>query len=156
MLNISALVDTLGPSQKSFYLIKEFNKAKEYTDISTSVFYERPSAPVTTALFSCRNISFFSDYQGIAISTTLEQANTLLKTSNSAIKCLYLWDIDWLQAPVNYGPACDILRDRRLNILARSESHSIIIENFCNKTPIGIVEDWNFEQMLDIYTTRKS
>ena len=120
MINIAAVVNSLGPSQKSFYLIKEFNKARENSDISTSVFYERPAIPVVAPLFSCRNVGFFSDYEGIAIATTLSEANTLIKTHNNAVKCLYLWDMEWLINPVNYRPACDILQDPKLHIFARS------------------------------------
>ena len=151
MLNISAVVNSLGPSQKSFYLIKEFNKSRENTDISASVFYERPAIPVTPILFSCRNVSFFSDYEGIAFATKLEDAGTLLKTCNNAVKCLYLWDIDWLTSSINYRPACDILHDQRLNLIARSESHATIIQNFCNRKSAAIIDDWNLEQILDFY-----
>ena len=151
MLNISAVVNSLGPSQKSFYLIKEFNKSRENTDISTSVFYERPAIPVTPTLFSCRNISFFSDYEGIAFATKLEDANCLLKTCNNAVKCLYLWDIDWLTSSINYRPACDILHDQRLNLIARSESHATIIQNFCNRKCAAIIDNWNLEQIIDFY-----
>jgi len=43
-----------------------------------------------------------------------------------------------------------IQKTKRLKIIARSESHAQIIENFCNKKPIGIVEDWNKEQLLKL------
>ena len=152
MINIAAIVNNLGPSQKSFYLIKEFNKARESTELSTSVFYERPSIPVTPALFSCRNISFFSDYSGIALATKIEEADLLLKTYNNSVKCLYLWDIDWLINAMHYRPACDVLQDWRLHLIARSESHAKIIENFCNKKCAAIVDDWNLDQITDFYT----
>jgi len=151
MINIAAVVNSLGPSQKSFYLIKEFNKSRENTDISASVFYERPAIPVTPTLFSCRNISFFSDYQGIVFATKLQDANTLLQTHNNSVKCLYLWDIDWLTSPVNYRPACDILHNRKLHLVARSVSHAKIIYNFCNRKCDAIIDNWNLDQTLDFY-----
>ena len=49
---------------------------------------------------------------------------------------------------MNFTQVCNILRDERLSIIARSESHANIIENFCNKKVVGIVEDWNSEQLL--------
>jgi len=42
------------------------------------------------------------------------------------------------------------LRDDRLNIIARSKSHSDMIENFCNKSPIGIVDNWNLDQLVGV------
>ena len=74
----------------------------------------------------------------------------LLKSNNNSKKYLYLWDMEWLVRSMNYSQVCDILLDKRLKIIARSKSHAQIIENFCNKKPIGIVEDWNKEQLLKL------
>ena len=150
MLNVCATVNDLGPSQKSFYLIKEFNRATYETQISTSVFYSRSAVPVTRPLFSCNSISFFASYHGHAFSTTLQEAEMLLKTNNSASKYLYLWDIDWLNHPVHYGAATNILCDPRLKIISRSDYHSTIIENFCNKKPVGKVDNWNLQQIIEV------
>jgi hypothetical protein len=63
---------------------------------------------------------------------------------------LYLWDIDWLTQPVNFSVACNILLDKRLKIIARSDSHATVINNFCNKQPDGILDNWNMEGLIRI------
>lgn len=148
MINIAAIIDDLGPSQKSFYLIKQFNKLSADPNFSCSAFVSNLGVPVTKPLFSCSSVSFFSDYLGLAIATTLSEADTLLKSNNNCKKYLYLWDIEWIVRSMNFTQVCNILRDERLSIIARSESHANIIENFCNKKVVGIVEDWNSEQLL--------
>jgi len=150
MTNITAVLTDLGPSQKSFYFVKNFNDLSTNPNFSCSAFLCNIGIPVTKALFSCSSVSFFSDYFGTAISTTIAEADMLLKSHNNSKKYLYLWDIEWLVRPMNYSQVCDILLDKRLKIIARSESHAQIIENFCNKKPIGIVEDWNKEQLLKL------
>lgn len=150
MINITAVVNDLGPSQKSFYFIKNFNELSRNPNFSCSAFVCNIGVPVTKPLFSCSSVSFFSDYFGIAISTTIAEADMLLKSSNNSKKYLYLWDIEWLVRAMNYSQVCKILMDKRLNIIARSEPHARIIENFCNKKPIGIVEDWNRDQLLTL------
>ena len=150
MINITAVLNDLGPSQKSFYFIKNFNEISRDPNFSCSAFLCNIGAPVTKALFSCSSVSFFSDYFGTAISTSIAEADMLLKSNNNSKKYLYLWDIEWLVRPMNYSQVCDILLDKRLKIIARSKSHAQIIENFCNKKPIGIVEDWNKEQLLKV------
>jgi|TARA_R100001163_G_C5052650_1_gene189284 hypothetical protein len=150
MNKIAAVVNDLGPSQKSFYLIKEFNRAAASKDFSMSVFYSRPSVPVTRPHFSCKNISFLSGYDGAVIATTLPEADMLLKSHTSADKYLYLWDIDWLTQPVNFSVACNILLDKRLKIIARSDSHATVINNFCNKQLDGILDNWNMEELIRI------
>jgi hypothetical protein len=150
MLNIYALVEDLSMSQKSFYLIKEFNKCIENTDLSVGVFHVRAAIPPIKPLFGCRTIALLASYQGVIISTTLEEAEMCLKSSGKHKRILYLWDLDWLENPVHYSTAMDILRDDKLKIIARSKSHAEVIENFCNKTPIGIVDNWNIEQLLEV------
>jgi len=149
-INIAAVIEHLGPSQKSFYLIKEFNRALNYQEICVSAFFEKSTVPVVPTMFSCKNVSFISGYHHNAISTTLGEADILLKSSNNSRKFLYLWDLEWLYTPKKYSDVCKILLDDRLSILARSESHANLIENFCNKKVIGVIDNWNLNQIIDI------
>ena len=150
MINIAAVINDMGPSQKAFYLIKEFNKALGNIRVSVSTFFNMATAPIIRPLFCCNNVAFITNYHGHAISTTLAEADVLLKSNNNSTKYLYLWDMDWLTSPVHFAPAMDILRDDRLNIISRSKSHSQIIENFCNKSPIGMVDNWNIDQLVEV------
>lgn len=150
MINIAALLNDLGPSQKAFYFIKSFNELSKDPNFSCAAFTCNIGVPVTKPLFSCSSVACFSDYFGIAIATTLAEAEMLLKSNNKSKKYLYLWDLEWVRNPVNFSQACNILLDNRLKIITRSKSHSQIVENFCNKKPIGIVEDWNGEQLLTL------
>ena len=93
-----------------------------------------------------QGISIKGNYVFVRINDT----QTLLETSNKTDKYLYLWDMDWTQTVVNHDYACSILRDPSIKIIARSASHAKVIENFCNKTPVGIVDDWNHRQLLKI------
>ena len=150
MQNIAAVVKELSVSQSSFYLIKEFNKCLDNTDLSMSVFFERPAISPVDTLFACKSIVFLSGYSGIVISTNIEDADKTLKASNSSSRYLYLWDIEWLEKPLYFEQAMRVLRDPRLKIIARSQSHAEAIENFCNKKPIGIVSDWDRDRLLEI------
>ena len=152
MYKIAAIVGDLGPSQKSFYMIKEFNKASMSKEFSMSAFYSRPAIPVAKPHFSCKNISFLAGYDGTAIATDLTGADMLLKSHTSADKYLYLWDIKWITHPVNFTVACNILLDKRLKIIARSDSHATVINNFCNKQLDGILDNWNMEGLIRIVT----
>jgi hypothetical protein len=149
-MQIAALVDNLGPSQSSFYLINEFNKAALIPDACVSVFFLRPTVPVIPTMFSCKSVSFLSAYHGVAIATTLKDADILLKGNNNSDKYLYLWDMEWLTYPQNFEGVTKILLDDRIKIIARSESHCKLINNYCNKHPIGIVDNWNIGQLMNL------
>lgn len=150
MINIAAIVNHLGPSQKSFYLIKEFNKALSAKNVCASVFFERSAIPVVPVMFSCRSISFISGYHHNAIATSFSEANVLLKSNNASNKFLYLWDLEWLRNPGKFSDACDLLLDDRLNIIARSDSHATMIENFCGKKPIAVIDNWHLPSLIKV------
>ena len=149
-MNISAVVKDLAASQSSFYMIKEFNKFLNNPDISAGAFYQRASIPVTPPCFGVKICAHLSSYKGVLIPTTLELANMCLNFKINTDIYLYLWDMEWLDTPLHFGPAMEILRNKNINILARSESHADCIESFCNKRPIGIVDNWDIDTILNI------
>ena len=149
-MKISAILDNIGPSQCSFYLIKEFNKLSANHMNCCSVFVNRITSPVIKPLFSCPIVAYFMGYDGIAISTTLNEASSILESSNNSKKFLYLWDLEWLYAPRDYDRVYNILSSPQLSLIARSESHAKIIENFCNRSVRGIVNNWNKDQLIEV------
>ena len=150
MINISALLPDLSISQNSFYLIKEFNKCLSDTDLSMGVFHLRAALPPIQPLFSCKNVAFLNSYNGVIVSTRIEEANITLKSYCKTDRYLYLWDLDWLENPVHFSTAMETMRDPKLKLIARSESHAEVIKNFCNREVCGIVDNWSMGQLLVI------
>ncbi len=114
------------------------------------MFFLKPSIPPVAPFFACRGSYALGTYHGVAISTTLKETEVMLKSSNASNKYFYVWDLEWLYNSLYFERAMRIMRDDRLKIIARSRSHAIAIENFCNKKPIGIVADWNKDQLLEV------
>ena len=150
MYNIAAIVDSLGPSQSSFYLIKQFNDLIKSVDYSPVCFYNNITNPVVTPFFSCMNASGLSSFEGLAISTSIETAGLLLNTSSKVDRCMYVWDLEWLRTPLDFENSISIFRHPNLKIIARSQSHKDIIENYTNKKVSGIVEDWKVKDLVNI------
>ena len=149
-MNISAVVKDLAVSQNSFYLIKEFNKLLDNPDVSAGAFYQRASIPASTACFGTRICAHISSYNGVLIPNNLELTEMCLKFKNNSDIYFYVWDLDWLSNPVYFSSAMNIIRDKKVKILARSESHAECIENFCNKSPVAIIDNWNIEQIMNL------
>ena len=150
MKKIAALVDSLTPSQNCFYLVKAFNKAIENTDLSVGVFYNRQSVPIVKPLFGCSMVNFMISYDGVIISTDLKNAEASLKIANKADRYLYLWDLSWLEHPTYFSRAMEVLRNKKIKVIARSESHAQVIENYANIKVCGIVDNWNLEQLIKV------
>ena len=148
--NISAFMENLGPSQSAFYLIKEWNKARNNTSLSLGAFVNVHSMPVSTCLFSYKLSAFMSSYQGVLISTTVKNAAISLKMPTKMDRYLYLWDFEWTKGKPSYSSICEVLRNDKLKIITRSDDHARMVENFCNKRPVGIVDNWNLKQIESI------
>ena len=153
MKKIAAILDTLAASQNSFYLIKEFNKLQENNVYSPVCFYSNLSATPIKAKFACMNISYYSHFDGVTIASSIDSANTMLKTMNRSKKFLYLWDMEWLRQPMDFNYVNSVLSHPNLAIISRSNSHKQLIENYCNREVAGVVEDWNMEQLEQIIWT---
>ena len=155
LINIAAVMTSLDFSDKCFYMIKEFNKALELTDkrISTSLFFSVPtSEPLPVKSCFAHQFSYYLEsYQGMAIATNLKDAQTTLKMSGGADVYLYLWDLPWNNKTVEFEECVKVMRDSRLSIIARSDSHARAIENFCNKKPVAIIDNWDIEKLSELY-----
>ena len=117
--NISAFMENLGPSQSAFYLIKEWNKARNNTSLSLGAFVNVHSMPVSTCLFSYKLSAFMSSYQGVLISTTVKNAAISLKMPTKMDRYLYLWDFEWTKGKPSYSSICEVLRNDKLKIITR-------------------------------------
>ena len=61
--------------------------------------------------------------------------------------------MDWLIKPLVFTQVTNILLDKRLSIIARSTEHKTMIENYCNKSPIGIVDNWKIDDIINLTQT---
>ena len=153
MRKIAAMLDTLSASQNSFYLIKEFNKLQSDNQYSPVCFYNNLSATPVKTHFACMNISYYSHFDGVTITTSIDTANTAIKTNNNSKKFLYLWDMEWLRNPMDFNYVNSGLSNDDIAIISRSNSHSDLINNYCNKEVAGVVQDWDMEQLEKIVWT---
>ena len=157
MKKIAAVVDSLGPTQSSFYLIKEFNKLLDNIGYSPICFYNNLAPAVVKPFFTCTNVSFYAPHDGCTIADTVEMANLILKTQNSSNKFFYVWDLEWIRKPMDFAATSRVMRNKNINLLARSESHKQLIEKYANREVAGVVDNWNIEQLEEIlWTPEKS
>ncbi len=99
------------------------------------------------------NISYYSRFDGVTIATSIDTANTAIKTNNNSKKFLYLWDVEWIRKPLDFNYVNSVLSNDDIAIISRSNSHSGLIKNYCNKEVAGVVQDWDMEQLEKIIWT---
>ena len=150
-MNIGIVTNDFSCSQLSFYLVRNINlECNSSTENDYMGFFENLSSNVMEPSFCVMNISEIWGFKGILVATSASTALTIIKAVTQSKKYFYVWDLEWLRNPDNYHTLLTIYRHPEINLIARSETHAKVIENFCNKPVVGIMDDFNLSDLKEI------
>ncbi len=144
------IVNHLGNTQMAHFLIHNVNEHLEkHYDTDIIVFFENVVRTHTTPHFAGMNVNEAWDFNGTVVATSLSTAEKLLTFPGKKRRLLYVYDLEWLRPPEReFGWYESIYRNPRIELIARSESHALIIENTWSRRPIGVVEDFNIKKLI--------
>tara|TARA_R100000808_G_scaffold63_1_gene514 strand:- start:10330 stop:10791 length:462 start_codon:yes stop_codon:yes gene_type:complete len=145
------LVGDLGPSQLSYYIIKNCNKTLENNNKDDFiVFVENLSKFAMKPNFGLMSIDeVWSFYDGLLVATSISTSLQVKKATNNSKKCFYVWDLEWTR-PHGRDFLYNIEAFKDIDLIARSKEHAKAIKNYCNRDVVGIVEDFNLEQLYKV------
>ena len=150
MNNLGLVLNHLGSSQAAFFGISFINTwVNQGNDHPATVFVQNvtdPCIPVHTAIMETSELM---DFRGDIICTNVHQASQVLAMPNPSPKYLYLWDLEWRRDNKNFEYYMGVMRHPDLQLVSRSQSHSNLIEKYCNRKPVAIVDDFNFMELLN-------
>ena len=151
-MNIGILVRDLVPSQLSYFLIKNVNqKCSESVDHDFVVFFENLSGKIIEPNFGMMNTTEVWSFEGHLITTTISTTLTAIKSMSPSQKYFYVWDLEWLRdLGKNFEYNIKAFIDEDINLIARSETHAKAIKNYCNRDVVGIVDDFNLEELIGV------
>jgi hypothetical protein len=150
-MNIGIVVPHLGPSQISFYAIKEINRlvAEKYPH-DLVLFFEQLINPVIQPQCASMCINELMSFKGILITTTID--NTTMSIARNTRKdnkiVFYVWDLEWMRPNKNIYLYNYKAFNSVHKLIARSENHKKAIENYANRPIDKIIEDFNIEEIL--------
>ena len=152
MKSFNVLVNNLGSSQLSFFVIKQINELPELRpEIDGIVFCENLSSTCLPTNFSVMNIceSWFNS--GPVIATSFSTAEKMSRFA-SGKKSLYVWDLEWIRNEKNipYERYKRVYTDESLEIIARSEHHKKAIENAFNIKVNHVIPDFGLTKILEV------
>lgn len=139
-MNLAFIVNNLGNSEKNYKLLKLINKINtESNKVIPSIYFQNVYPAISDVNCLSMNISGISNLKGQTISFDLESANIIINNNMNTINWLYLWDIPWTNSVVHYPICLELLS--KFKLVARSESHKKIIENFTGRSDIYLAKD---------------
>lgn len=151
-MNIGMVLPNLGSSQLSFLTISQANVGSGLTNDEFFIFTKNPSEPCVSPAFSCMNISEVIGFKGILFAVDLDGADLIRTVATQSKLVFYVWDLEFLRKKKDFIRNVEIYRDRRLTLVARSQSHANVISNYCNREPDMIVPNFNILAMRERVT----
>ena len=141
------LLDHLAFSEKNYVILNEVNRIIETTlhdvcivpyDLSNKII------PTLCAVMNLNQLSCFSN--GLLMATTIKHAAEILSCSNSSKKVLYLWDLDWLFDEYSTEYLMEVMTNKNLKVITRSDSHREAVKTFFGIETI-VVKNFKLEQI---------
>ena len=134
-------------SQLAYLAINQCNLGSKGKD-SYFLFFQDVELPCTKPMITCLNISELSNFSGVLISTSIDMTLMALRAVNNVKYVFYVWDLEWIRGKVDFQQAMRVFRDPNITLVARSEDHAKVIENYCNRKPDMIAPSLNIGAII--------
>ena len=153
MKQLGVLLENMGASQISFFVISELNKYVENDcSVEPIVFYEDIQKNCLPTNFSVMELREAWGCRGSVIATSASTAKSLSSFPNVMQKFFYVWDVEWIRSSINKSPYeayAKVYTDENISLIARSDSHKKLIESSFNRCVEHVVSDFNMSQILE-------
>lgn len=151
VIKIGIILPDFTPSQLTYYSVKYANALLTQTNQYDIVFFYEQLSPIYIRPFcSTMNISEIWSFDGLLISTTIDNTLLSVKAVNSAIKVFYIWDLEWIRGKQNFLHNLQAFRHPDIILVARSIDHAKVIENYCNKKVNAVIPNFQISSFLNL------
>ena len=146
------IINNLGHSQLSYFLIRNINIAmRNRENISPYIFYENPQPYRQSPLCCLLQVVEAFQFHAPLVATSLSSAQKLLICTGTNKKFFFLNDLQWIKTtPTIYDQYYKIYTNPALQLIVKCQDHFDLVKNCWNQEPVGIWEDCNIKQLLEI------
>ncbi len=146
MNSVGILTNKVSPNQRGVLMAHNLSSAqKDYI-----VFHQDWDLIPVDQKYCMLQINEAFNFSGILIADSIDTATKLANCVCAKAKYFYIWDLEWSYLlNLDFRSAQKLYQNDNIELIARSERHYNILQNVWKK-PVGIVEDWNLEQLEQI------
>lgn len=150
-MKIGVLFDDFMKSDKNYHMMKTLNDRATNHNDEVCGFLVNVSGKLIDTTFAYSNITDIAHFNdGILVATSIQTADCLKKASVNSKKIYYVWNMEWIGHPFRFYEVYEILSDKNLKIVVRSDLQKKILESNFNLKNIEIVDDFNMEKIYEI------
>lgn len=148
MKTLNFLVDNIGASHMSYYMIEQANAMCEDGDASVIIFFDQLHRPSRRLLVPTMMMIEAWAQPGVSIATSCSTAARLLSFPGPQKKMFYVWDMGWMRNPKRVGSFAELFRNPELTLIARCEDHAKILRNNFNVEVPFVFDNFDREGLL--------
>lgn len=147
-MNIGVILPAIENNQLSFDVVNSIEKQLKLGKHQYTLFYENITN--TRILMDCsiQSVANVTKFEGLLVSTTLRNTELIMKLSGPLTKRFLIWDAEWIRDKRNFMHNLSILRNPNIELIARSSEISKLTSEYCNRTPLHVINNLDFEKML--------
>lgn len=153
MKKVGIILNSLASSELAFFSVNSLNRFV-VNDVSHDavIFISEIAKPCLKPLFSIQNMVDMWSFEGTLIGTNINDGKFMINAPIRATKILYMYDLEWLRrGKNNFLYNIDVMRNPKLKLVARTQEHANLIENYCNRQVDAIIANiFNIEEFLGI------
>lgn len=159
MKQFGVITYSLDPSQQGIMITKNLNDiVSKYYDISPIVFYREYYQPIIEPLFATMQEVEAWNFPHPIITTDLDTTERSLSLLKPTERYFYVLNLEWLymtSSDINYDKLNDIYANDNIKLIARSKTHAKILADAW-KSPVAIIENFNYTHILELIYGRKT
>jgi hypothetical protein len=145
------LFDDFMKSDKNYEIMLSMNNRAIDSIDDIIGFVINLSHKVIETHFAYTNISDISHFNnGLLIATSINTADCLNKASVTSQRVYYIWDMSWIGKTFNFYSMYNLLSNKKLKVLVRSELQAKVIKQSFGLDVDGIVPHFNLEKINEI------
>ena len=150
---LGLIIKEFDLSDAQYYMTINLNRAQELENgVSPAVFRMVPGYIPHVCKFGVFELKQAYGFTGPLMVFDANCVKTLKNMPSTNKKYFYVWDLEWLYINQAYEENVKIYQDDSIELIARSKPHYDLLSK-CWKNPVGIVEDFNYEQLNKIIKT---
>lgn len=148
MKNLGILITRPGMNQLFLTMIQQL--AKLPPDINTTVFAADYGPTPAGCTFPIMDLMHCYNYEGVLISTDLYTSMVLLNALCPTKRYFYVWDLEYTLMPQSANNMQNIYNNDKLELIARNDFRSKILEKTWKK-PHSIIEEFNHVKLQELF-----
>lgn len=149
--SVGILIKSLDTSQKCMSLCLSINSILDDTyNISPIVFYQELGKSVVLPRCCQLQQGHAWGFDGILISTDIQTTSVLSQCLRAKKKLFYVYDLEWFyHKNIHYNTLSQVYQNPEIDLIARTSQHFDILKK-CWKTPIGVLNDYDYTEFTEI------